>query len=60
MPIRHGRTTRTIRANIPKNIASEMHSGKPMKQAVAVAMQTARTDARKAHVKPPSSSTRKR
>ena len=51
MPLKHGRTAKTIRANISKNIATERRAGRPQRQAVAIAMSTARRDARKAHVR---------
>jgi len=53
MPLKHGTKTRTIAANISKNIATERHAGRSQKQSVAIAMSTARQDARKAHVKAP-------
>lgn len=37
MPLEKGKS----RATISKNIATEMHHGKPQKQAVAIAMRTA-------------------
>lgn len=52
MPLRHGRTAKTIKANIPKNIRTELRAGRPYKQAQAIALSTAARDARKAHVKP--------
>lgn len=53
MPLKHGRTTKTIQANIGQNIATERHHGRPMKQSIAIAMRTARADAKKHHVRPP-------
>lgn len=55
MPLKHGRTTASIRANIGPNIAAERHAHPrmPMRQAIAIAMSTARRDAKKAHVRPP-------
>lgn len=53
MPLKHGRTAKTIRAAVPKNIRTEMHAGRPQKQAIAIAMATARRDARRAGIKPP-------
>lgn len=52
MPLRHSRTAKGIKANIPKNIRTEMRAGRPYKQSVAIALSTAARDARKAHVKP--------
>lgn len=54
MPLHHGRTTKGIRAAIGKNIRMERHMGIKMRQAVAIAMNTARKDANKAHIKPSS------
>lgn len=51
MPLKHGRTAETIRANIGKNIATERHHGRPMKQSIAIAMATARRDAKRAGVR---------
>ena len=53
MPLKHGRTARTIKANVGKNIATERHAGVKPKQAVAIAFATARRDARKAHIRIP-------
>ncbi len=53
MPLKHGRTARTIRANVGKNIAAERHAHVPRKQAIARAFATARSDARKAHIRIP-------
>jgi hypothetical protein len=53
MPLKHGRTARTIKANVGKNIATERHAGVKRKQAVAIAFATARRDARKAHIRIP-------
>ena len=53
MPLKHGRTARTIKANIGKNIAVERHAHVPRKQAIATAFSTARRDARKAHIRIP-------
>lgn len=53
MPLHHGRTARTIRANIPRNIAIERRHGRPARQAIAIGYSTARRDAKKAHIKPP-------
>jgi hypothetical protein len=53
MPLKHGRTAKTIRAAVGKNIATERRSGTPSKQAIAIAMSTARRDAKKAGIRPP-------
>jgi len=53
MPLKHGRTARTIKANVGKNIATELRAHVPRKQAIAAAFATARRDARKAHIKTP-------
>jgi hypothetical protein len=53
MPLRHARKAKTIRANIGKNIATERKAGRPMKQSVAIALSTARSDAKAAHIRPP-------
>ena len=45
MPLIKGKKA-TTKAGISENIRREMHSGKPQKQAIAIAMQTAR-DAKK-------------
>jgi len=51
MPLKHGRTARTIRANIPANIRAERRAGRPQRQAIAIALSTAARDARKAHIR---------
>lgn len=51
MPLHHGRTAKGIKASVGKNIKQERHAGYPRKQAVAIALSTARSDAKKAHVK---------
>lgn len=51
MPLKHGRKAKTIKANISRNIATEIRHGRPPKQAAAIAYRTARDDARKAHVR---------
>ena len=53
MPLKHGRTARTIKANVGKNIAIERHARVKPKQAIAIAFATARRDARKAHIRIP-------
>lgn len=55
MPLKHGRTTAGIKAAIGANIRTEMHAHPrmPIKQAIAIAMRTARTDARRAGVRAP-------
>ena len=53
MPLKHGRTARTIKANVGKNIATELRSRVKPKQAIAIAFATARRDARKAHIRIP-------
>jgi hypothetical protein len=53
MPLKHGRTTRTIKANVGKNIAIERHAHVKPKQAIAIAFSTARRDTRKAHIRIP-------
>lgn len=53
MPLKHGRTARTIKANVGKNIAIERHAHVKPKQAIAIAFATARRDARKAHIRIP-------
>jgi len=50
MPLHHGRTTKGIKSAIGKNISLERKRGYPMKQAIAIAMSTARRDARKARI----------
>ena len=52
MPIAHGRTSKTIRANIGKNIRTEIRAGHSRKEAVRIAYGTAHADARKAHLHP--------
>lgn len=54
MPLHHGRTVKGIKAAVSKNIAMERHRGYGRKQAVAIALNTARNDAKKAHIKPSS------
>lgn len=49
MPLHHGRTAKGIRSSIGKNISLERHRGYKMKQAIAIAMSTAKRDAKKAH-----------
>ena len=50
MPLHHGRTTRGIKAAIGKNIKLETGQAHlPRKQAIAIALNTAREDARKYH-----------
>lgn len=44
MPLKKGYSSKTI----GKNIATEMKSGKPQKQAVAISLNTARVAAKKA------------
>lgn len=53
MPLRHGRTAKTIRANVSKNIGREVRAGRPHRQAIAIAMATARRDAKTAGIKTP-------
>ena len=53
MPLHHGRTAKTIHANVGKNIRAERHAGVPKKQAIAIALKTARSDARKAGIRAP-------
>ena len=53
MPLRHGRKAKTIKANISRNIAAERRAGVPPKQAAAIAYSTARSDAKKAHIRTP-------
>jgi hypothetical protein len=53
MPVKHGRTARTIRANLSRNIATERRAGMPRRRAVAIAYSVARQDARKAHIRVP-------
>lgn len=53
MPLKHGRTAKSIRANVGKNIRAERRAGTPRKQAIAIAMSTARRDARKAGIRAP-------
>jgi hypothetical protein len=60
MPLHHGRTTRGIRASIGKNIKLERSRGYGRKQAIAIALNTARTDARKHHIKPASVGVKRR
>lgn len=51
MPLHHGRTVKGIKSAISKNISMERHLGIKQKQAIAIAMNTARKDANKAHIK---------
>ena len=44
MPLKKGYSRKTV----GKNIATEIKSGKPKKQAIAIALNTARTAAKKA------------
>jgi hypothetical protein len=53
MPLKHGRTAKTIRGNLGKNIATERRAGVKPKQAIAIGYATARRDAKKAHIKTP-------
>jgi hypothetical protein len=53
MPLKHGRTARTIKANVGKNIGVELRAHVPGKRAIAIAFSTARRDARKAHIRIP-------
>jgi hypothetical protein len=48
MPLKKGYS----RASISKNIRAEIRSGRPQKQAVAIAYNTARTSAKKARKRP--------
>jgi hypothetical protein len=52
MPLRHGRTSKTIKANVAKNIRIEIHSGRSMRDARRIAYGTAHTDARRAGLRP--------
>ena len=53
MPLKHGRTAKSIRASVGKNIRIERRAGVPKKQAIAIALNTARRDARKAGIRAP-------
>jgi hypothetical protein len=59
MPLKKGYSRKAI----SQNVATEMHAGKPQKQAVAIALSTARRAARKAgkpgKVMPPKKAKRK-
>ncbi len=48
MPLKKGYSRKTI----SKNIRTEMHAGRPQKQAIAIALNTARTAAKKAGKRP--------
>ena len=52
MPIKHGRTAKTIRANIAKNIRTEIRHGRTVKDATRIAYGTAHRDAKKAGLHP--------
>jgi hypothetical protein len=41
MPLRHGKTSKTIKANIAKNIRTEVKHGRTVKEAVRIAYGTA-------------------
>jgi hypothetical protein len=59
MPLKKGYSRKAI----SQNVATEMHAGKPQKQAVAIALSTARRAARKAgkpSKAPPKNAKRKR
>jgi predicted transcriptional regulator len=51
MPLKHGRTARTIRTNLSRNIATERRAGRPIKQSQAIAYSVARRDAQKAGIR---------
>lgn len=53
MPLKHARTAKGIKANLSKNIRTEVKRGHPQKQAIAIGYATARRDAKKAHIKVP-------
>ena len=48
MPLKRGYSKNSISSNISR----EMHRGKPQKQAIAIAMSTARKAAKAAHKRP--------
>jgi hypothetical protein len=52
MPIKHARTSAGIKANISKNIRTEIKHGRSMKVARRIAFGTAHADAKKAHLHP--------
>ena len=53
MPLKHGRSAKGIRSSVGKNIRIERRAGRPKKQSIAIALNTARRDARKAGIRPP-------